>query len=208
MKAPQNYWRELAVMTFTCCWVATAERGLCGGFNSNIAKLAMRHANDLIAKGKTVKILCVGRKGYDSMKREHKSRMIDGSPIDFKQVKKMSFAQAESVGRKVLKMFDDGEFDVCTLYYSEFQSVISQIPTGQLLIPARIVDDAEGEEETGAAGAEAAYEYEPDEAEILADLLPRNCDDADFPGLAGERCQRAGRAHVGQWTMPPEMLAT
>ena len=152
--------------------VATAERGLCGGFNSNIAKLAMRDATDLLASGKTVKILCVGRKGYDVMKREHGPRMIDGNPVDLKHVKRIGFAEAEGIGRQVLAMFDDEGFDVCTLYYSEFKSVVEQTPTAQPLIPAKISTD-EGALET-AGGAEAAYEYEPDEAEILGDLLPRN----------------------------------
>jgi F-type H+-transporting ATPase subunit gamma len=152
--------------------VATAERGLCGGFNSNIAKLAVRDAQKLLADGKEVKILCVGRKGFDALKREYGDRMIEGSPIDFKRVKKIGFAEAEIVGRKILAMFDDGEFDVCTLYFSEFRSVVEQNPKAQPLIPAKINDDAAGA--STATGGDAAYEYEPDEAEILADLLPRN----------------------------------
>ncbi len=152
--------------------IATAERGLCGGFNSNIAKLAMTDANKLLAAGKTVKILCVGRKGYDVLKRQHGERMVEGSPVDLKHVKHIGFAEAESIGRQILTMFDDGEFDICTLYYSEFKSVIEQAPTAQMLIPAKIADDAG--KETMASGGESAYEYEPDEAEILADLLPRN----------------------------------
>ncbi len=152
--------------------VATAERGLCGGFNSNIAKLAARHVAALLSSGKQVKILCVGRKGYDVLKREHGSRMVAGSPIDMKHVKRLGFAQAEQVGRQVLSLFDEGEFDVCTLFYSEFRSVVEQIPTAQPLIPVKI---SEGKgEETVPGGAEAAYEYEPGEAEILDDLLPRN----------------------------------
>ncbi len=152
--------------------VATAERGLCGGFNSNIAKLAMRDAVDLISNGKQVKILCVGRKGFDVMKRDHAERMIEGSPIDFKQVKRIGFGEAEQVGRQILALFDEGGFDVCTLYYSEFKSVVEQIPTAQQLIPAKI--PTVSGEETVAGGADSAYEYEPDEAEILGDLLPRN----------------------------------
>jgi F-type H+-transporting ATPase subunit gamma len=154
--------------------VATAERGLCGGFNSNIAKLASRTARDLVAQGKTVKMLCVGRKGYDALKRMHRGQMIefDGEPyVDFKHVRNLGFGQAEQIGRGILNMFDAGEFDVCTLFYSEFESVISQVPTAQQLIPARIEGDA-GEEPVDTS--DAAYEYEPDEEEILADLLPRN----------------------------------
>jgi F-type H+-transporting ATPase subunit gamma len=152
--------------------VATAERGLCGGFNSNIAKLAIRDANRLLADGKQVKILCVGRKGYDVLKREHGGRMVEGSPVDFKQVKRIGFGEAEQVGRKILAMFDDEEFDVCTLYFSEFKTVVEQVPTGQKLIPANISTDED--ENVSSGGADAAYEYEPDEAEILGDLLPRN----------------------------------
>ena len=153
--------------------VATAERGLCGGFNSNIAKLAVRDANKLLADGKQVKILCVGRKGFDAMKREHGERMVEGSPVDFKQVKRIGFGEAEQVGRNILAMFDDEKFDICTLYFSEFKSVVEQIPKAQMLIPANISADDE-EEEVASSGADAAYEYEPDEAEILGDLLPRN----------------------------------
>ncbi|MCF6198191.1 MAG: F0F1 ATP synthase subunit gamma [Hyphomicrobiaceae bacterium] len=154
--------------------VATAERGLCGGFNSNIAKLATKDISKLLAKGKQVKILCVGRKGYDVLKRDHASRMVEGSPIDFKSIKRIGFTQAEQVGRKILSMFDEGEFDVCTLYYSEFKTVVEQIPTAQPLIPVKIGDETGEPGANGAIGAEAAYEYEPGEAEILDDLLPRN----------------------------------
>ena len=148
--------------------VATAERGLCGGFNSSIARLARDKARALTADGKEVKILCVGKKGYDAMKMEFSSVMLE--PITFREVKNVGFAEANQVGSKLLSMFDDGEFDVCTLFYSEFQSVISQIPTEQQLIPANV--SSSNEEET--AGDDIAYEYEPDEEELLKDLLPRN----------------------------------
>ena len=146
--------------------VATAERGLCGGFNSSIARLARDKARSLKADGKDVKILCVGKKGYDALKMEFSSIMLD--PITFREVKNVGYQEANLVGEKVLEMFEAGEFDVCTLFYSEFQSVISQIPTAQQLIPANVEgDDAE-------AGSDAEYEYEPGEEELLADLLPRN----------------------------------
>ena len=146
--------------------VATAERGLCGGFNSSIARLARDKARSLKADGKDVKILCVGKKGYDAMKMEFSSIMLE--PITFREVKNVGYQEAHQVGQKVLEMFDAGEFDVCSLYYSEFQSVISQIPTEQQLIPANVAVD--GDE----AGTDAEYEYEPGEEELLADLLPRN----------------------------------
>ena len=144
--------------------VATAERGLCGAFNTSIAKLARDHARKLIANGKTVKILCVGKKGYDVLKRELSQHIID--TVDLRSVKQIGFKNADEIGARVLKMFDDGEFDVCALFYSRFKSVISQVPTEQQLIPAVFEKDE---------GAESVvYEYEPGEEEILSDLLPRN----------------------------------
>jgi F-type H+-transporting ATPase subunit gamma len=146
--------------------VCTAERGLCGAFNSSIARLAREHANRLLAEGKTVKILCVGKKGNDSLRRTLERNIID--LIEFRSVKQMSFVQADEVGSRVLKMFEAGEFDVATLFFSRFKSVISQIPTAQQLIPAEIPA------KSAARGAQAVYDYEPEEAEILASLLPRN----------------------------------
>ena len=149
--------------------VCTAERGLCGGFNSSIAKLAREKANILMTEGKDVKMLCVGKKGYDALKREFGAIIID--LVDLKSVKQIGFSQANDIASTVLSLFDDGEFDVCTLFYSEFQNVITQIPTAQQLIPATIekTDDVEPLDLNG-----AIYEYEPEEDEILADLLPRN----------------------------------
>lgn len=150
--------------------VATAERGLCGGFNSSIAKLARLKARELLAAGKEVKILCVGKKGFDALKMEFRDIIIE--TISFREVKNLGFEQAKEVGDKVLQMYENGEFDVCTLFYSEFQSVISQIPTEQQLIPANVAADDADEAET--SGVDVNYEYEPGEAEILDDLLPRN----------------------------------
>ena len=149
--------------------VATAERGLCGGFNSSIARLARDKARALMAEGKDVKILCVGKKGYDALKMEFSSILMD--PITFREVKNVGFNEANMVGQKILDMFEDGEFDVCTLFYSEFKSVISQVPTAQQLIPANISASEEGE---AADEIDVSYEYEPDEEKLLADLLPRN----------------------------------
>jgi F-type H+-transporting ATPase subunit gamma len=151
--------------------VATAERGLCGGFNSSIARLARDHAQRLIADGKTVKILCVGKKGNDALKRQFGKQIF--KVVDHKGVRQIAFANAQDVARIVLDMFEAGEFDVCSLFYSKFQSVISQVPTAQPLIPAMI--PAAGGALAGAGGgAAAAYDYEPDETEILDELLPRN----------------------------------
>jgi F-type H+-transporting ATPase subunit gamma len=146
--------------------VCTAERGLCGGFNSQIARFAREHVRKLLADGKTVKIICVGKKGYDILRREYASLIVER--VDFREVKQMSFAQAETVAAKVMSLFDDGGFDVCTLFYSEFKSVISQVPTAQQLIPAS-TSAAEAD-----AGATAVYDYEPGATEILEDLLPRS----------------------------------
>jgi len=149
--------------------VCTAERGLCGGFNSSIARLVREKANILMTEGKDIKMLCVGKKGYDALKREFGSKIID--LVDLKSVKSIGYTQANNIATTVLGLFDDGEFDVCTLFYSEFQNVITQIPTAQQLIPATVEqsDDVKPLDLNG-----AIYEYEPEEDEILADLLPRN----------------------------------
>jgi len=149
--------------------VCTAERGLCGGFNSSIAKLVREKANVLSRQGKDVKLLCVGKKGFDALKREFDDKIID--VVDLKSVKQVGFANANAIATTVLGLFEEGSFDVCTLFYSEFQNVLTQIPTAQQLIPATVEksDDAESLDLNG-----AIYEYEPEEDEILADLLPRN----------------------------------
>ena len=147
--------------------VATGERGLAGGFNSSIARLARDAAQKLLLEGKTVKILTVGRKGNDILKRTFPANIVDA--VSFREVRQLGFVNAQSVGEKVLAMYAAGEFDVATLFYARFRSVISQVPTAHQLIPARV--------ETGAAPAETAsvnYEYEPDEEAILNELLPRN----------------------------------
>ena len=144
--------------------VCTAERGLCGAFNSSIARLARDHANRLMAEGKTVKIICVGKKGYDILRRQFAEQIID--LIDLRSVRQLGFEQGDMIAQKVLGLFEQGEFDVATLFYSRFRSVIAQIPTAQQIIPAQI--------ETSATASDAVYDYEPDEGEILTTLLPRN----------------------------------
>jgi len=174
--------------------VATAERGLCGGFNGNIAKLARDHANKLLSQGKTVKILCVGKKGADVLKRLFPSMIED--IVDLRHVKRLVFADAAPTGVRVLKMFDEGEFDVCTLFYSEFKTVMTQIPTALQLIPARVEDAAE--EAGGEATTElldlkgAIYEYEPEEKEILDALLPRNVSVQIFRALLENAASEQG----------------
>jgi F-type H+-transporting ATPase subunit gamma len=146
--------------------VCTAERGLCGAFNSSIARLARETANALQAQGKTVKILCVGKKGHDVLRRQFGRQIIE--TIDLRAVRSLGFADADAIGRKIVALHAANEFDVCTLFYSRFQSVIAQIPTALQIIPLALPADAK------AAPSSASYEYEPDEEEILAALLPRN----------------------------------
>jgi len=167
--------------------VATAERGLCGGFNSNIARLARAHSKKLLDQGKTVKILCVGRKGRDALRRDLSSHIID--LIDLKGVKTLGFEDANKIGVRVLEMLDNGEFDVCTLFFSQFQSILTQEPTALQLIPANLPDSGESE---AASGPQAAYEYEPDEDEILADLLPRNISTQIYRGLLENAASEQG----------------
>jgi F-type H+-transporting ATPase subunit gamma len=149
--------------------VATGERGLAGGFNSSIARMARDAAQRLLSEGKTVKILTVGRKGNDILKRTYPNQIVES--ISFRDVRQVGYVNAASVGEKILAMYAAGEFDVATLFYARFRSVIAQIPTAQQLIPAQIDTAA-----PAATGTDAAvnYEYEPDEEAILNDLLPRN----------------------------------
>ena len=164
--------------------VCTAERGLCGGFNSSIVRLARDHANRLIAQGKQVKILCVGKKGQDQLKRLFSRYILD--TISLREVKRLAFSDARNIGDRVLAMFDAGEFDVATVFFSRFKSVIAQIPTAQQVIPANVPEIEAGE------GAGSAYEYEPDEADILADLLPRNISVQIFRALLENAASEQG----------------
>jgi F-type H+-transporting ATPase subunit gamma len=147
--------------------VCTAERGLCGAFNSSIVRLTREHILRLRGQGKEVKILCVGKKGLDQLRRQFKDLIID--TIEFRGVRQLTFEHAEQVSEKVLALFAEGGFDVATLFFSRFKSVISQIPTAQQVIPASIPTESNGVDLGG-----AVYEYEPDEAEILTELLPLN----------------------------------
>lgn len=144
--------------------VCTGERGLSGAFNSSIVRLARERAQALIAQGKEVKFFCVGRKGYEQLRRLFDKQIVEH--LDLRSVRQLGFVNAEDIARKVLARFDAGEFDVCTLFYSRFRSVIAQIPTAQQVIPLVV--------EAGAAANVTSYEYEPEEDEILAGLLPRN----------------------------------
>jgi F-type H+-transporting ATPase subunit gamma len=144
--------------------VATADRGLCGGFNTNIVRLARQKIEELQGQGKKVLIFTVGRKGREQLRRQYSALIVEST--DFAGIKRVGFVNALAIGRRVLEMFAEGKFDVATLVYSRFRSVISQLPTAQQLIPAPV--------EAKASADAAVYDYEPDEKEILADLLPRN----------------------------------
>jgi F-type H+-transporting ATPase subunit gamma len=170
--------------------VMTAERGLCGGFNANIAKLARNDIIRLQREGKTVNVLPVGRKGADILKREFAPLMMD--TVDFRQVKQMSFENAEEVARKVLALFEDGAFDVCTIYFSEFKSVISQIPTALQLIPAKFEAPADAPAAQLQAASAAIYEYEPSQEELLGFLLERNIGAQIFRGLLENAASEQG----------------
>ncbi len=146
--------------------VCTGERGLSGAFNSSIVRLARERAQSLIGQGKEIKIFCVGRKGYEQLRRNFEKQIIEH--VDLRSVRQLGFVNAEDVANKVLALFDAGAFDVCTLFYSRFKSVISQIPTAQQIIPLVV------EEPAANAGPATSYEYEPEEDEILTRLLPRN----------------------------------
>lgn len=146
--------------------VATSERGLCGGFNSQIVRKAREDINALVRNGKTVKIVTIGKKGREQLRRDHEDKLIDH--VDLSEVKRVGYENAAEIAAQVLARFDAGEFDVATLYFNKFQSVLTQIPTGLQLIPAEF--EAEDDDKTEAVN----YEYESEEEEILADLLPRN----------------------------------
>ena len=167
--------------------VMTAERGLCGGFNSNIAKLARQDAQRLLAAGKTVKILTVGRKGADNLRRSYGRQIVDR--VDMRGLKQIGFDSAAGIASKIIALFEAGEFDVATLYFSEFKSVITQKPTALQLIPAKLPAATAG---AAGADAEAIYEYEPGENEILTDLLPRNIASQIFRGLLENAASEQG----------------
>jgi F-type H+-transporting ATPase subunit gamma len=145
--------------------VCTGERGLSGAFNSSIVRLARERANALIQQGKEVKFYCVGRKGYEQLRRNFEKQIVGHTEL--RAVRLLGYRNAEDIAKTIIKMFDAGEFDVCTLFYSRFKSVIAQVPTAQQIIPLVI-------EKKETAGATAFYEYEPEEDEILAELLPAN----------------------------------
>jgi F-type H+-transporting ATPase subunit gamma len=146
--------------------VCTGERGLCGAFNSAIVRLARERALALMNQGKEVKFFCVGRKGYEQLRRTFEKQIVEN--VELRSVRQLGFGNAEDIAKKVIARFDAGEFDVCTLFYSRFKSVIAQVPTAQQVIPLVVEAPATN------AGPKTSYEYEPEEDEILTRLLPRN----------------------------------
>jgi len=150
------------------CVVITADRGLCGGFNSNICKLAKKHFKNILKKGKQLKILTVGSKGHDQIKTEYGEYIIFKK--SFKEKKQISFKEANEIGRKVIELYEQEQFDKCFIFYNNFKNVITQIPQAEQIIPTFIQkkDNVAGKEN------EFSYEFEPDEDEILDDLLPKN----------------------------------
>jgi len=164
--------------------VCTAERGLCGAFNSSIVRLARERANFLMAQGKTVKILCVGKKGYDQLRRQYEKQIIE--LIELRSVKQMAFTDADPIGKKLISLFEQGEYDVCTLFFARFRSVILQIPTALQLIPATFAKA----QSTGSA--QSVYDYEPSETGILDALLPRNISVQVFRALLENAASEQG----------------
>ena len=162
--------------------VCTAERGLCGPFNSSIVRLAREKANALIADGKEVKILCIGRKGYEQLRRLYGKLIIE--TIELRGVRSIGFEQADMIARKIIELFEQGAFDVATLFFSRFKSVIAQVPTAQQIIPP-VFENSE-------TGPSASYEYEPEEEEILAELLPRNLSVQVFRALLENAASEQG----------------
>ena len=145
--------------------VATGERGLAGAFNSSIVRLAREHINRLVSEGKDVKILTVGKKGYEQLRRNYEKNIVDR--VELRGVRTLGYSNASEISDKVLAMYERGEFDVATLFYARFKSVIAQIPTAQQIVPPKF------EAPAATTAAAAVYEYEPEEDEILAELLPR-----------------------------------
>lgn len=176
--------------------VVTSDRGLCGGFNGNLIRLARNHIKGLLAQNKTVKIICVGKKGYDLLKKDYKAAIVNNYSI--MEGKRLAYSDADRVCKQILDMFEAGEFDECQILYNRFRSVIAQVPSVQQLIPFRPestqgVNDNVGKPEDKQV-AEALYEFEPDEEKLLISLLPRNLGVQTFRCLldsaAGEQAAR------------------
>ena len=165
------------------CVVMTADRGLCGGFNSNIIKKAKSYFKKLSDDGKTLKIITVGSKGYDQLKRVYKDNIIEN--ISFKESKNANFFDANKVGKIIIEKFENKEFDICTIFYNQFKNVITQIPQEQQIIPLKMTEDETNK-------SEESYEFEPDEDEILGNLLPKNISTQIFKAMLENSASEQG----------------
>ena len=165
------------------CIVLTSDRGLCGGFNTNIIRKAKAYFKKISNEGKTLKIITVGSKGYDQLKRVYKDNIIE--KISFKDSKTISYINAEKVGKIIINNFEKKEFDVCTIFYNQFKNVITQIPQEQQIIPLKA-------SETEGSSSEDNYEFEPDEDEILSNLLPRNISTQIFKAMLENSASEQG----------------
>tara|TARA_Y100001970_G_scaffold290581_1_gene424832 strand:- start:5401 stop:6276 length:876 start_codon:yes stop_codon:yes gene_type:complete len=165
------------------CVVMTADRGLCGGFNTNIVKLAKNHFNKILKESKNLKIITVGTKGLDQLKRDYGKYII--KKINFKDKKKLTFEDADSIGREIVELFKKKEFDKCIIFYNKFKNVMTQIPQNQQVIPAK--KNKETEE-----AQSSSYEFEPDEDEILDDLLPKNISTQIYKGFLENSASEQG----------------
>ena len=170
------------------CVVLTADRGLCGGFNSNICKLAKTNFKKLLSEGKEIKIITVGSKGLDQIKREYGKYVI--KKLNFKNKKQISFNEAEIVGKEIIELFNRNEFDKCIIFYNNFKNVITQIPQAQQIIPAEKIESSESEQDK--TEEKLSYEFEPDEDEILEDLLPKNISTQVFKALLENAASEQG----------------
>ena len=165
------------------CVVMTADRGLCGGFNSNIIKKAKSYFKKLSDNGKTLKIITVGSKGYDQLKRVYKDNIIEN--ISFKESKNANYFDANKVGKIIIEKFENKEFDVCTIFYNQFKNVITQIPQEQQIIPLKMIEDEINK-------SDESYEFEPDEDEILGNLLPKNISTQIFKAMLENSASEQG----------------
>ncbi len=152
------------------CVVITADRGLCGGFNTNICRKAKNYFDQIIREGKTLKIFTVGSKGHDQLKRAYGGYIVE--KVNFKGTKKITYKEAEEVANKIITLFNENKFDVCKIFYNKFKNVITQIPQAQQIIPIQSTENKKIEEEKNKS--DDFYEFEPEESEILNHLLPRN----------------------------------
>ncbi len=165
------------------CVVITADRGLCGGFNTNICKKAKNDFDKILKEGKTLKIFTVGSKGYDQLKRAYGAYVVEKT--NFKGFKKITYREAEEIGKKIIKLFNENQFDICKIYYNKFKNVITQIPQAQQIIP---IENLKKDEKK----MENFYEFEPEENEILDDLLPRNISTQIFKAILENAASEQG----------------